>query len=220
MTPVQRFLEASSEIWKGYHSHPFVQGLADGSLDPEKFKFYMVQDYLYLIDYIKVFSIGAAKSADLETALLFATYAKQISDGEMSIHRGYMQRLGIDLEEAENTPVSLDNLSYTSYMIREAYEGDAAAVMAAVLACAVSYEVIAVEMLKKHPEAKDHPFYGEWVSGYADPGYHEGNEELIAIMNRLCEGASEEKLAKLTDIFVNCSRYEAGFWDMAWEMRP
>lgn len=219
MTVMERFLAASDGIWQGYHDHPFVRGIADGSLDPEKFKFYMVQDYLYLIDYLKVFSLGAAKAADLETAVVFATYAKQISGGEMSIHRSYMERLGIDLEEAEKTPVSLDNLSYTSYMIREAYEGDAAAVMASVLACAVSYEVIACEMLKQNPRAGEHPFYGEWVRGYSDPEYHKGNEELIDIMDRLCKGASEEKLEKLTEIFVNCSRYEAAFWDMAWEMR-
>ncbi len=45
------------------------------------------------------------------------------------------------------------------------------------------------------------------------------NQALIELMDRLAEGSSEEELARLTDIFVNCSRYEKGFWDMAWEMR-
>ena len=220
MTPSERFLEASAGIWEGYNRHPFVTGIADGSLDIEKFKFYMIQDYLYLIDYIKVFSIGAAKASDLETVALFADYTKQISGGEMEIHRGYMKRLGISLQEAENTPVSLDNLSYTSYMIRTAYEGDAADVMAVILACAVSYEKIAKRIMQEHPDADKHEFYGEWVAGYADPGYAAANTVLVNAMNRLAEGLSEERLAKLTDIFVNCSRYEASFWDMAWEMRP
>ena len=38
-------------------------------------------------------------------------------------------------------------------------------------------------------------------------------------MDELAAGASGEQLARLTEIFVNCSRYELGFWDMAWEMR-
>ena len=38
-------------------------------------------------------------------------------------------------------------------------------------------------------------------------------------MDELAADATEEQLAYLTDVFVNCSRYELGFWDMAWEVR-
>ena len=51
MTMTERLLEATKEIWDGYNETPFVKGIADGSLDHEKFKYYMIQDYLYLIDY-------------------------------------------------------------------------------------------------------------------------------------------------------------------------
>ena len=74
MTMTERLLEATKEIWAGYNEKPFVKGIADGSLDHDKFKYYMIQDYLYLIDYTKVFSIGAAKSTDLAFMRLFAGY--------------------------------------------------------------------------------------------------------------------------------------------------
>ena len=48
MTMTERLLEATKEIWDGYNETPFVKGIADGSLDHEKFKYYMIQDYLYL----------------------------------------------------------------------------------------------------------------------------------------------------------------------------
>ena len=69
------------------------------------------------------------------------------------------------------------------------------------------------------PGAADHPFYGEWVQGYASPGYHAANLELIDLTERLAEGLDEARLQHLIDVFVNCSRYELLFWDMAWEMR-
>ena len=103
MTMTERLLEATKEIWAGYNEKPFVKGIADGSLDHEKFKFYMIQDYLYLLDYTKVFSIGAAKAKDLDAMRLFAGYTHSILDGEMDIHRAYMERLGITKEEAERT---------------------------------------------------------------------------------------------------------------------
>ena len=72
MTVTERLLKDTESIWAEYHQHPFVQGIADGTLDKEKFKYYMIQDYLYLLDYTKVFAIGVAKAKDraaLETAI-------------------------------------------------------------------------------------------------------------------------------------------------------
>lgn len=218
MTMTERLLEATKEIWAGYNEKPFVKGIADGSLDHDKFKYYMIQDYLYLIDYTKVFSIGAAKSTDLAFMHLFAGYTHSILDGEMDIHRAYMERLGITREEAEQTPVALDNLSYTSYMLRIAYEGGAPEAAAAILSCALSYEWIAKKIAADRPDADKHPFYGEWIRGYASESYHKENEVLVEWMNRLAEDLSEKQKKHLVDIFVACSRYEAAFWDMAWEM--
>lgn len=212
-------LAETKDIWDSYHDHPFVKGIADGSLDQEKFKYYMIQDYKYLIDYAKVFALGVAKAQDMDTMRLFAGYTGQIMDGEMEIHRGYMKRLGITETEAELTPMSLDNRSYTSYMIRVAYEEGPAEIAAAILSCALSYEVIAKKILDAYPQADKHPFYGEWVQGYACEEYSEANKILIALTERLTEGYSEEKRKHLTEIFRACSRYEAMFWDMAWEKR-
>lgn len=219
MTTTERLLKATEHIWAEYHTHPFVRGIADGSLAEEKFRYYMIQDYRYLIDYAKVFAVGVAKAQDMETMRLFSGYIHQILDGEMDIHKDYMKRLGISMEEAEHTPMALDNLSYTSYMLRIAYEGGAAEVAAAILSCALSYEVIARQIVQENPKAADHPFYGEWVQGYANDGYHEANQVLIDLTERLTAGYSEEQLTHLTEIFAACSRYEGAFWDMAWEMR-
>ena len=95
MTVTERLLKDTESIWAEYHQHPFVQGIADGSLDKEKFKYYMIQDYLYLLDYTKVFAIGVAKAKDMAFMKRFANSTHAILDGEMDIHRSYMARLGI-----------------------------------------------------------------------------------------------------------------------------
>lgn len=216
---VSRMLDAAAPVWEACHVHPFVRGIADGSLDRGRFCFYMLQDYVYLFEYARVFAIGVAKAKDPEVMRVYAGYVRQILDGEMDIHRGYMKRLGISPGEAERTVPSLDTLSYTSYMIRIAYDDGAAEVAAAILSCALSYEAIAERMAAEHPGAADHPFYGEWVQGYACPEYHAANRELIALTEKLAEGLNEEQVRHLIEVFVNCSRYELLFWDMAWEMK-
>ena len=39
------------------------------------------------------------------------------------------------------------------------------------------------------------------------------------MMNRLAADCTPAQEAHLIDIFTACSRYEAAFWDLAWEMR-
>ena len=212
----ERLLDASRDIWEGYLSHPFVRGLADGSLAVNKFRFYLLQDYLYLFDYAKVFAQGVVKSREPEVMRVFASYVASILNGEMEIHRGYMARLGISETQAEVVQPSLSNLSYTAYMRAVAAEEGPAEIMAAVLSCAVSYEYIAKWIVEHYPDADKHDFYGEWVRGYASEGYAAENQRLIALMERLSADYTDAQVAHLVDIFVACSRYEAMFWDMAW----
>ena len=87
MTITEKLLDSVKEIWADYHTHPFVKGIGDGSLDQKKFRYYMIQDYLYLIDYTKVFAVGVAKAKDLSVMKLFAASTHNILDGEMDIHR-------------------------------------------------------------------------------------------------------------------------------------
>ena len=218
MKTTEILLRAASPIWEAYHSHPFVRGIGDGTLDREKFRYYIVQDYLYLEDYAKSFAIGIAKAKSLETTRLFSGYIHTLTGGEMDIHRGYMGKFGVSREELEAMPRALDNLSYTSYMLRVAYEEGEAEILTAILSCAYSYEVIARQMLRQNPAAADHPFYGDWVRGYASEAYAAENRVLLDTLDRLTEDYTEAQLRHLTEIFVACSRYELAFWEMGWTL--
>ena len=136
----------------------------------------------------------------------------------MDIHREYMGAFTVSQEELSATPRALDNLSYTSYMLRVAYEEGEAEILAAILSCAYSYEVIAKTILKNNPRAAEHPFYGNWVKGYAGSDFCDGNVVLLDTLNFLTCNYTEDQLQHLTDIFVACSRYELAFWEMAWNM--
>lgn len=218
MTTTEQLLDATKEIWNQYHSHPFVKGISDGTLDKEKFRYYMIQDYLYLEDYAKVFAIGVAKAKELKMIRLFASYISLLTDGEMDIHRGYMGKLSVTQEELDETPRALDNLSYTSYMLRVAYEEGEAEILTAILSCAYSYQVIADNMVKNNPISVEHPFYGEWIEGYSTEDYAKENVILFETLNQMTANYTKEQINHLKDIFVACSRYELAFWEMSWNM--
>ncbi len=209
--------QSVDDIWAGYHDHPFVKGIGDGTLSIERFQYYMIQDYLYLYEYAKVFALGVVKSIDHHLMRLFASFVNSTLTSEMKIHEAYMHRLGITEAMVEQTPMSLVNTAYTAYMQKIAYDGDSLDILTAIFSCALSYEEIG-KKLAEIPGALTHPFYGEWVSGYADENYAAGNRELADAINRLGEDISPARKRHLIEIFKNCSIFEAKFWDMAYQM--
>ena len=217
MTFTDRLHKSAEVIWAGYHAHPFVKGIGDGSLDVERFRYFMVQDYRYLFEYAKVFALGVVKATNPAHMRRFAKSVEAVLNGEMTIHKTYMNRLGIDQREAEAAKPALANGSYTHYMLSVAFAGDVAAITAAILACSWSYAEIGLR-LNGIPGAAQHPLYGEWIAGYCSEAYQAENNALIDLMNTLAEGHGERELAYLEEVFINCSRYEAQFWDMAWKM--
>ena len=103
--------ESVKEIWQSYLQHPFVKGLGDGTLPEDAFRFYMLQDYLYLLEYSKVFALGVVKSKEEKLMRRFAKMVHNTLDGEMNIHKTYMKRLGISEQEIQNAKQSLANRS-------------------------------------------------------------------------------------------------------------
>lgn len=206
------------EIWEGYHNHPFLVEMKEGTLPVEKFRYYMIQDYRYLYEYAKVFALGVVKSQDYEMMRMFSGMVESTLNGEMDIHKKYMERLGITEEEVRNTPAAENNVLYTDYMLSEAYRGGVLEILVAILSCAWSYEEIGREVAKV-PGMLEHEFFGEWVRGYASDAYKEMTEELLDLVNKEGEGISDEKKRELIEIFTKCSRYEGLFWDLAYEMK-
>jgi thiaminase/transcriptional activator TenA len=217
-TTTDKLIEATREIWKAYNDHPFVTGIGEGSLDREKFRYYIMQDFWYLKDYTKVFAIGLAKATNVENINLFAQSIAGIS-AELNVHNGFMAQLDITEEELDTIQPSLDNLSYTSYMLRVAYEETEVEILAAILSCAYSYEMIAKEIMRRNPDAIHDDFYGSWIQAYGSDTYAASNQTLIESLNRLSQHYTDAQIDHLVAIFTACSRYELAFWEMSWQMQ-
>ncbi|MBU5435128.1 thiaminase II [Pseudoflavonifractor sp. MSJ-37] len=217
MNVTERLYEAAKPVWEQCHAHPFVRGIGDGTLDLEKFRWFLLQDYLYLFDYARVFAWGVIKARDPELMRTFSANVDAILGGEMKVHRGYMARMGISEEQVLAVEPALSNLSYTHYMLAVASAGGPAEIVASILACSWSYAEIGTR-LAKIPGAADHPFYGEWIRSYAGEEYQQTNAALVALMEELAASCTETEYQRLEEIFVACSRYELGFWEMAWTL--
>ena len=156
MKTTQRLLNAALPIWESYYSHPFVSGIGDGTLPIDKFQFYMIQDHKYLMQYAKVFALGVVKASSEADMRLFSGLITATLDTENAVHQSYLKQLGISREMIEQTPMCLNNESYTNYMISIAFKEGMAELATAVLACSWSYKLIGDHM-EQIPGSKDHP---------------------------------------------------------------
>ena len=87
MTSSEAFRQAGHAIWEANYAHPFVQGIGDGTLPQERFRFYLAQDYVYLIDFSRFFAVAAAKAASLAPMERFAKLLDETLHFEMDLHR-------------------------------------------------------------------------------------------------------------------------------------
>ncbi|MGL4762006.1 MAG: thiaminase II [Sarcina sp.] len=212
-----RLFEESKEIWLGYLEHPFIKEIIDGTLEQSKFEDYLVQDYLYLKEYAKVFAMGVVKAESMEEMKFFYKSVKGTMEDENELHIRYLKEYGYKIKEVEGMNIKLENSSYTSYMNSIASKYGVREIAVAILPCTWSYNFIGQNILGRFAEELEGNPYREWIEMYGDDGFSKFTEEWVDYTNKLCENISEQEQRKLINIFVNCSIYEMKFWDMAYK---
>jgi len=84
--------QLAKPIWEAQLTHPFVVALGKGTLPERKFKYYILQDARFLGDLARVFSAGAMRAPDSESALRLMKLAEETIVVERSLHEGYGSR--------------------------------------------------------------------------------------------------------------------------------
>lgn len=208
----------AEKIWPRYLEHPFVVQMADGTLPTDRFRYYMLQDYLYLKDYVKIFAAIIQKSDDFEQIRFLCGEMSNTIGETFRTHLPYMRRLGITNEELERTTPHIDNSAYSHYMLCEAQSGDVLTGLVTLLNCSWSYAYIAEEMTRRFPNALSDERYGAWFAGYVSEEYRKTNRALIDRIDALAASIDEEKTRKLCEIFEKCCLFDLRFWDMVYAM--
>lgn len=205
--------EASAPVWEAHLNHPFVRGIGDGTLPEERFRFYVRQDYLFLIDYGRLLALAAARAPRLEWMRRFASLAQSVLETEMDLHRQFAARWGITAEQLESERTAPATDAYCDFLLRTATLGDFSEMVAAVLPCMWSYSEIG-----RHLAAgglPDHAGYAEWIQVYASDEFG----ELATWCRELTDAAAADVAGparrRMHAAFRASSEHELAFWDSA-----
>ena len=201
-------------LWESILAHPFVRGIADGTIARRRFSFYLRQDYIYLIDFSRVLAIACAKAESLDEMRRFSSLLDAILTGEMELPRRSCRGFGIAEEELALDEPAPATRAYSDWLLRTAYEGDLPDILAAVLPCAAGYVEIAGRMRASGmPEPQ---FCRDWIETYSTEEMKGLAGWLEALLDRRAEGAGPDRRKRWRRLYGTSARMEFRFFDAAW----
>jgi thiaminase/transcriptional activator TenA len=206
----------AQRIWRAIDAHPFLRELHAGTLPMNRFTYFILQDYVYLLDFAQVLCQGGAKSPDLETLELFCRHALGAVEVERSFHASFGKTLGLSRRQLDAIAKGPITQAYIGHLQSVARGGSLGEVVAAVLPCYWIYGEIGRSLYKKRPLKPK--IYREWIETYASETFWRPVREQIRLMDRLGAAANGREKKLMTEHFILSSRYEFMFWEQAYRL--
>jgi thiaminase (transcriptional activator TenA) len=198
----QRLADRGLPSVRAQLDHPTVLGIARGDLDPAVFRSWLEQDYLFLLDYVRVFARLAWQAPDGHLGDL-VDLAHSTWHEELELHRGLAAEFDADLFGAvKGVPAQ----AYTAFLLDAA--ADYGTGLAALLPCMWGYSTLGA-LLAEDPPAE--PRYARWIATYADPSF----AALAARCGQMLDeayGAGLVDEPTATAAFDTALAHELAFW--------
>jgi thiaminase (transcriptional activator TenA) len=217
MSFFQRLKTAAAAEWHAYTHHAFTAGLADGTLSEPAFRHYLVQDYLFLIEFARAYALAVYKSPQLADMREAASGLSAILDVEMNLHVKLCASWGLSPADLEQAPPAPETLAYTRYVLDAGMRGDLLTLKVALAPCVIGYAEIATRLAQQPGACAATNPYSVWINEYAGGPYQEVAAKTRSHMDRLADRyVTPAREAELIAIFKEATRLEAEFWEMGW----
>jgi thiaminase/transcriptional activator TenA len=213
-------VSGSAEIWdeiapvhEAILEHPFLLGLADGTLPREAFRRYVIQDALFLVDYARALALCAARAEGTADLRMFCRHAADAIDVERDLHDRLLAELGIDPEAAVRAEPSPACLGYTSFLLQACAVRERYVALGALLPCYWIYREVGAALAAADPPE---PRYRAWIATYGGEEFAAAAQGVIDACDRAAAGLGPESLGEMRRAALIAARYEWMFWDSAW----
>jgi len=194
-------------------NHPAVLGIGDGTLPEATFRYYIEQDYNYLLRYIKVLAQAVAASPDLATATKLAELVSSTLSVEVGALIELYAAFGGVRDELDAVRPSPTCQAYTDHLLATAAGGNLFMLLASVLPCQWGYQEIGHHLRQRG--LPDDPRFARWIEEYASDEYGTLVDWLVRRFDELAAIESEATRAAARQAFALSTYYEHAFWEMA-----
>lgn len=200
--------------WEDYVRHEFVERLGEGTLPLAAFQDYLVQDYLFLIQFARAHALAAFKGRSL-AEIRRAAEALGTILAETDLHVRLTASWGIDEDRLLAAPEKPGTVAYTRYVLDCGQVGDLLDLTVALAPCAIGYAEIGRRLSPLLEGRDDHP-YRDWIAEYAGEPFQQAAHQAGAFLDELvADGLPERRRDQLITEFRTATRMETAFWQQA-----
>jgi thiaminase/transcriptional activator TenA len=202
--------------WSGYVDHAFVRQLGEGILPEPAFRTYLVQDFLFLIQFARAHALATYKSRTLAEMRAAHAGVAAILDVEMDLHVRLCGRWRLSPEQLEAAPELPATVAYTRFVLDCGMAGDLLDLHVALAPCVIGYAEIGKRLAANIKQPLSNHRYREWIGEYAGDAYQKVAQNSREQLTRLAtKSMTSGRFPELCGIFAKASRLEADFWQMA-----
>jgi len=219
-TALARLIDDAGKDWQRFTRHRFVEELAAGTLDPAAFRYYLVQDYRFLVHFSRAWALVAVKSEDVDDIKAAASLVHTLIDDELALHIETCAGWGLAHDELKATPEDPANAAYTRFVLERGFTGDLADLLAALMPCVIGYAEIGFRLASDPATKRLGNAYDAWIATYGGNDYQSGAAAAAAQLERVLtrrlgpEHWTHPRWAELAASFSTATRLEIGFWEM------
>jgi thiaminase/transcriptional activator TenA len=181
--------------------HPFVRGLADGTLPLSSFRHYVAQDAYFLWAFARGYASALALVPDRAGFQAFYELIGGVLE-ELNLHGRYASRWGADLSSV--MPCT-ETLAYTDFLQSAAQSGNLGDICAAMTPCMRLYAFLG-QTLKSEGGPRSNT-YEEWIETYASPDF----EVLAARLENLLDAYAQDT-PRARDLYRRAMELEQAFF--------
>ncbi|WP_181703711.1 thiaminase II [Chthonobacter albigriseus] len=215
MPLIDRLIAANDADWRAYTHHAFVEAMADGTLPAPAFRHYLIQDYLFLIQFARAYALAVFKGRSLSDMRASLKGLSAILDLEMDLHVRTCAGWGISAADLEATPEDTPTTAYTRYVIDTGLRGDLLDLHVALAPCVIGYAVIAERLAARPGALESSNPYAFWIGEYAGEAYRDVARSAAETLDALAgDDLTPRRFEQLSVVFGQATRLEAAFWQM------
>ena len=196
--------------WSQYTEHRFLGELVNNKLPIRRFKNYLIQDYIFLQQFLKILSLCAFKSKNYQEMQRYINFIFGIKN-EINLHIGYCKKWKISQKLLNSIRVEKSNSDYTNYVLKIGKKGDNFDILTCLSPCIIGYGEIGYKLSKIKNWKKSK--YRSWVEMYASKEYQEVAKDNINYLDKLKSENPSKKISDLKKLFKKSTILERDFWE-------
>ena len=201
--------DSCNKEWLEYTNHKFLSDLVSNKLPNKNFKKYLIQDYIFLQQFLKILSLTVYKSRTFEEISRSINFIKGI-DHEIKLHVNYCKKWKISLKSLSKIKVEKANSAYTDYVLSVGKNGNNLDIFSCLSPCIIGYGEIGFNLSKV--KGWERSKYSSWIKMYSSKEYQKVAKENINYLDVLLKKNKDINKLKLIQNFKKSTILERNFW--------